>query len=316
MFIIRYQNCKIISETMKSPKVSIIILNWNGKEDTIECLKSLNKLYYNNYDIILIDNGSIDNSIEYIHQYFPNLKIIENKINLGFAGGNNIGIDIAINNGAEYILLLNNDTIVDPNLLNELINVALSNTKIAFVGSKIYYYDFYGKKNVINYAGGKLCIWRGVARHIGINQIDNAQFDFNKEVDYIEGSCLLVKVDIIKKIGYLNPDMFTYWEDIDWCIRGKKAGYKLLYAYKAKMWHKIGSYKKEKSKKAYYYNGRNIFIIIKQHASLIEKILFFVNMLLIKIPITIIVTVVIHRNTSEAIYYLNGIKDGIGLYIK
>ncbi len=298
-------------EIKNYPRVIVVILNWNGINDTLECIRSIKLITYTNYELIIVDNGSTDSSSEIINKQYPNIEIIENKRNLGYAEGNNVGIRLAIDKGADYVLLLNNDTIVDRKLLDELINVAITSSKNGFIGPKVYYYNYKCRNDVINFAGGKVSIWRGVSNHIGINQIDNGQFDQNQEVDYIEGSCVLVKTDMIKKIGYLNSDMFTYWEDIDWCIRGSKAGYKSIYAYKAKIWHKIGSYKKEKNRKAYYYYGKNIFIIIKQHANILQKILFILCLLFIRIPLTFFVTLIVHRDIFETMSYIKGSIEGI-----
>ena len=125
----------------KYSKVTIILLNWNGKEDTIECLESLKHITYPNYEILLVDNGSTDGSVECFRERYPGMEIIENGENLGFAEGNNVGIRRAMDEGADYVLLLNNDTVVDPEFLGELVKVGESDPKIGIVGPKICYYN-------------------------------------------------------------------------------------------------------------------------------------------------------------------------------
>jgi GT2 family glycosyltransferase len=250
---------------MHNPKVAIIILNWNGKEDTIECLESVKEITYLNYEILLVDNGSTDGSIECFRERYPGMEIIENTENLGFAEGNNVGIRRAMDEGADYVLLLNNDTVVDKEFLGWLVKVAESDPKIGFVGPKVYYYDYCGRKDVLNFAGGKLNIWKGISYHIGKNEIDNGQYNEIKKVDFVEGSCLLVKNKTIQKIGLLDSVYFTYWEENDWCMKGFKAGYYAVFAPIAKIWHKVAA--SNKGKKNIYYLTRNRFWFMKRYAN-------------------------------------------------
>jgi len=292
-----------------SKNVAIIILNWNGWQDTIECLESIYQINYPNYNVIVIDNNSNDNSLEKIKKYCKgkieveskffehdtsnkpiklfeytkkdiqtngsqkgifNLSydkkiiLIKNDENYGFAGGNNIGIEYAINIlKSDYILLLNNDTVVDPDFLTELVNVAESNEKIGFVGAKTYFYD---RKNIIQAAGGgKIDLKQVISIEPGLNKIDNGNYDKNFELDYITGSCILCKMEVIDKIGMLNKNYFMYWEDVDLCFRGKKFGYKSVYAYKSKIWHKISASGTNYLK--VYYCTRNRIYFMEQNIS-------------------------------------------------
>ncbi len=147
----------------------------------------------------------------------------------------------ALDKGADYILLINNDTIVDKNFLTELVRIADSRVDIGFAGPKVYYYEYHGRKDVINIAGGKLNIWKGTSDKLGVKQIDKGQFDKITEVDYIEGSFILVKRKVIEKIGMFDSVYFSYWEDNDWCIRGSKANFKSIYVPDAKIWHKVSA---------------------------------------------------------------------------
>jgi GT2 family glycosyltransferase len=219
-----------------SPLVFIIILNWNGKKDTIECLHSLEKVTYPNKKIIVVDNASSDGSVEEIQRLFSEVEVIVNDTNLRFAGGNNVGIKRAIEQGAEYILLLNNDTIVEIDFLSRLVEEAQKNEKIGMVGPKIYYYS---DPKRLWYAGGKIILWKGLIAHIGVHEIDEGQYDSIKETAYITGCCILVKRSVIETVGLLDESYYIYGEDADWCVRVARAGFKLIYVPSALIWHKL-----------------------------------------------------------------------------
>ena len=230
---------------MNNPSVAIIILNWNGWSDTIECIESVFQINYPNFNVLLIDNNSSDDSNEKIKDYAEgqlnviskffnynpnnkpieistyinkksqsqnylhhnkNLILIKNEMNYGFAEGNNIGIRFALKNlNPDYILLLNNDTVVDKNFLAEMINMGENNKEIGILGPKIYYYN---KPNEIWSVGAKIS-WktcRGI--HIGINEIDNGQYKEKTEVEYVSGSAFLIKTEVIRKIGLLDKEFF------------------------------------------------------------------------------------------------------------
>ncbi|MBU1298073.1 MAG: glycosyltransferase family 2 protein [Bacteroidetes bacterium] len=221
---------------MTGPLVYIIVLSWNGKADTLECLSSLKELVYPNYRVLVVDNASSDGSAEEVKSQFPDVELIVNKENLRFAGGNNVGIEYAVSKNADYILLINNDTIVDNNFLSELVRTAESDNEIGMVGPKIYYYS---EPNRIWYAGGKIELWKGWLSHIGVRELDNGQYNQTKETDFISGCCLLVKSEVIKKVGLLDTAYYIYGEDVDWCVRASRAGYRLMYEPKAIIWHKL-----------------------------------------------------------------------------
>ena len=292
-----------------NPRIAIIILNWNGKEDTIECLESLKHITYPNYEILLVDNGSTDGSVECFRSRYPGIEIIENGENLGFAEGNNVGIRRAMDEGADYVLLLNNDTVVDLEFLGELVKVAESDPKIGFAGPKVYYYDYDNRKDVLNFAGGKLNMWKGLSYHIGVNEIDNGQYNDIKMVDYAEGSCLFVNKDVIKKIGLLDPIYFTYWEENDWCMRGKNAGYSSFFVPKAKIWHKIGASNVNQRKR--YYMTRNKFWFMRKYATLVEYLSSSLYFIVFQFWFQTSIFVLYHRDLNEFKCFCKGIIDGL-----
>ena len=344
-----------------NPKVSIIILNWNGWKDTIECLESLYQITYPNYDVILVDNGSEDESIEKIKGYcngevpieskffkydpgnkpikiieytreeaeagggkeneivdLPSNKkliIIKNEKNYGFAEGNNIGMRYALKAfSPDYILLLNNDTVVDKVFLEELVKVAESDDKIGIVGSKIYYYDYNGRTDVINFAGGKLVFWKGKSYNIGVNQIDEGQYNKLTKVDYVQGSCILVRTKMINDVGMLDRSYFAYWEENDWCYRANKAGFAVFYAPKTKIWHKIA--KSNKNSKNEYFIARNRFLFMKKHASKKQLIIFFIYFFIFQFWLTSGYYVLFNRSICRLFSLLKGVVDGLKIFFK
>lgn len=258
---------------MDYPKVLVIILNRNGKDDTLECLQSFKEIDYPNYEIVVVDNGSSDGSQRIIKEKFPYVELIENRENLGFSRGNNVAIRYALRKKVDYVLLLNNDTVVHRHLLKELVEVAEISTKIGIVGPKIYYYD---NPKTIWFAGGLINLKRGTVRHIGKNENDIGQFDEVKEVDYVTGCALMIKREVIEKIGLLDEDYSPiYYEDTDWGIKAMKKGYKCVYVPKAKLWHKVSSTMGgEMSAPEMYLMTRNLILFVRKHGSAREKITF------------------------------------------
>lgn len=249
---------------MGEPLVYIIILNWNGYKDTIECLESLKKITYKNYEIVLIDNGSTDESVKILKSKYPDLKLIENKTNLGFAGGCNIGIRYALKTNAEYIALLNNDTTVDNKFLNELINTSINDESIGIVGPLIYYY----KKPSTVWSSGAYKFDKYNLKYIDFNygKKDNKTLIEMRNVDFVWGCCFLIKKSIFKKVGLLDEDYFMYTEDKDLCYRVTHAGYKLIVNPNSKIWHKVSSSSGgENNSLIYYYMSRNNILFINKH---------------------------------------------------
>jgi GT2 family glycosyltransferase len=241
---------------MDNPKVAVIVLNWNGKDDTLECLASIGKIDYSNLDVILVDNGSFDGSVAAIHRKYPEVAIVETGSNLGFAGGNNMGIRYALRHGAEYILVLNNDTIVDSQLIKSFLASSTVDLKAGIFGAKIYYYY---EPNKIWHAGGQWVSKSSNCIHVGMGRIDNEK-DFNSivETDYICGCALFIRAEVFSKIGLFDEMFFLMFEETDLCYRARRAGFKCLFVPKAKIWHKISvSFGGEESGTYCYFMMRN-----------------------------------------------------------
>lgn len=209
---------------MTKPKVYIVILNWNGYKDTIACLESIKKLKYNNFAVIVCDNASTDNSLEYISAWIDKenklkARLIVNKDNLGFAGGNNVGISEALKDlSTEYIWILNNDTEVDVLALDKLVNKMMSNTAIGICGSKLIYW--YDHKTIQGY-GGKY------NKYLGIPNSIKASSEIAK-MNYPIGASMLVSRKFLNDVGLMCEDYFLYFEELDWSLRGKEKIIKLL----------------------------------------------------------------------------------------
>jgi len=223
---------------MQIPHVYIVILNWNGKEDTLECLRSVQAVDYPRYQILVVDNASSDGSAEAIRAAFPGVALIVNESNLGFAAGNNVGIEHALEEGADYIFLLNNDTTVDRMVLVELVKTCEADPTVGLASPKVYYYDL---PNTIFYAGARRYWLPLFPDPIGIGEEDRGQHDAVREVDYVWGQAMFIKRRVIEDIGLFDPGFFMYYEDCDYCLRAAEVGYKIIYVPLARIWHKIGA---------------------------------------------------------------------------
>jgi len=251
---------------MICPKVYVVILNWNGKDDTVECLNSLKKLSYPNFRVIVVDNASTDGSQELIKRTRPDVELIENSANLGCGGGNNVGIREALKKGADYVFLLNNDTIVDSNLLSILVEVGESSPQIGIIGPKIYPYSEPDKIWAAGAETVRFSYYIGKLR--GFNQRDKGQYDFDGEVDFLLTCGVMIKREVFELIGLLDADYFYTTEDFDFCLRARKTGFKVFYVSRAMMWHKVaasvGGMGYTPTRK--YYSERGKVIFMKKHA--------------------------------------------------
>ena len=295
---------------MNYPKVSIIILNWNGLEDTIECLESLKKITYPNYEVIIVDNGSEGNDAQVLRQRFGDfIHLIENDKNYGFAEGNNIGMRYAFQNlNPEYLLLLNNDTVVSPHFLTELVEVAKNDGDIGIVGPKICYYH---EPQTINSAGGVLLRRIGQPFAIGLHRTDNGRYDILKEVDFIAGCALLIGTKVINRIGLLDPDYFAYAEDLDWCVRAKKAGYRIMFVPRAKIWHKGSSTLGLMSPAYMYLSARSRVIFVKKNATILDFVFLFVPYFIVIRIIRPLFLLSIQRKGNAIKALFAGTSDGL-----
>lgn len=248
------------ARAVTTPRVSIIVLNWNGLEETSSCLESLSKQDYPACSIVVVDNGSVDSSPGVIRERFPGITLIENGVNLGFTGGNNAGLRLALERSADYALLLNNDTEAAPDFLRLLVEAIEAEPKIGIAGPTIYYYE---QPERIWSAGGAIDWRRGSTRMVGLNEQEAGQFGSQpREVDFVTGCALLARRSVLEQVGLLDERFFAYYEDTEWCVRARRAGFKIVHVPRAKLWHKIPLDARDSSPSVHYYMTRNRLLFL------------------------------------------------------
>ena len=217
--------------------VNLFVLNWNGRDLTLDCLYSLEKVTYPNVNIYIIDNGSSDNSVLSIRNQFPDYEIIELAENHGFAKGNNTGFQ-SVKQKADYTIFLNNDTIVDPNFIDPLVNELEAISNVKQTAPKIFYED---KKEYIWFAGGIISLWTGVIRHSGIRKKDSSKFSQKRKIDYATGCCVCMRTVDFESIGMFDESFLLYGEDVDLSLRFSNQGGEILFVPESKIWHKVSA---------------------------------------------------------------------------
>ena len=272
-------------------KIAIIVLNWKQPKLTIETVESILKTKQKNqtFHIYIIDNGSRDNSFEQFQKNFgkhKNVSILNTDSNLGYVGGNNFGINAALKENFDWILLINNDVLVDENFLDEMINACKKNTKIKILGPKIYfapgheYHKDRYKKNelgkVIWSVGGNIDWNNIIGSNIGIDEVDHGQYNQTQyNLDFISGCCMLVKADLFKEIGLLDEKYFMYLEDADFCVRARNSGHQNAYIPSSVIWPINAGSSSSGSELHNYFLTRNRLLFGYKYASTRTKFALF-----------------------------------------
>jgi GT2 family glycosyltransferase len=247
------------------PQVYFIIVNWNQADLTLACLASLSELDYPNRTIILVDNGSKDDSVTLIRNAYPQVTVLETGQNLGYSAGNNFGIRHAMNQGADYVFLLNNDTAVQPTMLSRMVAVAESNASVGMLGPTICYFDqpdvLWSAENSVNWFRGR------VIRH-NMNELvpEAATIMSPRAVEYVDSCAILVKRRVIETIGMLDESYFINFDDADWNLRARQAGFDVMYIPSARVWHKVSAAMGQASPATTYYMTRNVLLFFWKHA--------------------------------------------------
>lgn len=248
-------------------RVAIVIVNWNGKRDTLRCLQSLFKESYRDKEIIVVDNGSTDGSVEAIQETYPECTVIAESANIGFAAGNNKGIERAFDRGADAVLLLNNDTTVDANLISSFLSTA-SHYPNSLLGAKIYQM---GNPSKLDHLGGNWNAATGNFDLIGKGESSH-HYTASIAMDYACGCALFIPSPVLRRVGLLDADYFLYWEDSDFCFRAKRLGYGTQLCPEAKVWHIGSSSMTTHSIQTIYFWWRNRLRWIGKNLTRCEKI--------------------------------------------
>jgi len=252
---------------VNEPKVAAIVLNYNGKELTLPAIASLRKMSYAHFEILHVDNGSSDGSFEAVAEAHPEVVQVRVEENRGVVHGINRGLEVALERGCGYVLVLNNDIEAEASMLTELVRVAESDPTIGCVGPKIYYY---WERQLLWSTGGIIRFKESITRERGMGERDRGQYDRDEEVPYVSGCAMLARRAVVEEIGLWDPLFHLAVDDADWCMRMKQQGYRCFYAHRAVLWHKVaatvGGYRASRT----FYNGRSAAIFVRRYGGLRE----------------------------------------------
>lgn len=285
----------------KHPMISIIALNYNQLQVTSEFLESAKGLTYPNYEIIIVDNASSEDPTDALQRIDPNVTVIRNGENMGFSGGNNVGIRAA---KGEFFFIVNNDTEVTPHLLERLIEPFQFDPDIGMVSPKI---RFFSEPNIIQYAGySAINPYTGRNKAIGSKQPDVGQFDTSGYTSYGHGAAMLVKRDVVEMAGGLPEVFFIYYEELDWSTRIREAGYKIYYEASALIYHKESVTMGKESLLKTYYHNRNRVLFMRRNSTTFQFSVFVILLILIIAPSKTF-RYLIHLQFRHALFFLKAL---------
>jgi GT2 family glycosyltransferase len=236
-----------------------VLLNWNRFDLVAACIDSIRRSDYTETKIVVVDNGSSDDSPARLKDAFPEIHLIENGRNLGFARANNVGIGWLMSVGVDCALLLNDDTEISPDMLSLLVDALYADTSIGVVGPKI---NYFGDRDRIWFAGGTVDKW-GQASHLGTDELDPGEQEQERDVDYITGCALMIKRAVLETVGYLDERFFIYYEETEYCARVRASGYRIVIVPQAKMWHKVRPGDRPSSPVYLYLMARNRLLYLR-----------------------------------------------------
>ena len=222
---------------MDQPLVYIIVLNWNGRYLLDDCLQSLKNVSYENFKILLVDNASTDDSVEFVKNEYLDIELLILDHNYGYAIGNNRGFNFVVNQGAEFVIFLNNDTFVDENFIRPLLD-PFKDESIGQTVPKVYYAD---DREKIWYAGGKINFWTGNTYHQGIRETDSEKYNKIKETDYATGCCFCIRAEDFTSLNGFDESFRMYGQDSELSLRLRRKGQKVYFIPESKIYHKVSA---------------------------------------------------------------------------
>jgi hypothetical protein len=251
------------------PLVTCVILNTNRRDDTLECIESVLGGSHRHVRVIVLDCQSVDGSVEAIRTRFPQVRVIELTENRGYAGNNNVGIRLALEDSADWVFVLNEDTVLAPDCIARLVEAGERSPRIGIVGPLVYHHD---EPTVIQSAGGRMSR-RWEESHIGQNEPDTGRFREPRLVDWISGCAILVRPAVIEEVGGLDERYFIYWEETEWCLRAKRAAWQIVHVPGAHVWHKGVQRDYRPRPSVTYYSTRNRLLTLwKHHAPIAARL--------------------------------------------
>ena len=298
-----------------NPFVIVVTLNYNGKKHLGYFLRNALKIKYSNYEIVVVDNGSSDNSIDFLENNFGEINLIKLSKNYGYSSGFNKGINYAINKGADYILITNNDVLLHRDIIKEGVKLAETNDRIGYLGGKVFDLNTNRK---FQYAGGRFMLDNRLTPSRGRGEYDNGQYEDVEYFDFMDDVCVLVKSRMVEEIGAYDDDFFFDWEETEWNSRIINSGYKIVYNPKMLAWHrKHGSTSGNRFSEIpekYHWRGKILFYF-KTGLNKNSTLYFLIKILLVEIPIHWLY-LIINNNSNLIRHNLKGIMEGLCIILK
>jgi len=303
-----YNTDALTVQKQSEPLVYCVIPHWNLKDDLLECLESLTKQNYDPLQIIVVDNASVDDSVIAVKALYPHVHLIQNQDNEGYARAVNQGIVWALEQRADFILVLNNDTWAEPGMLQELVRVAMANRRAGIIAPKVLHY---AQPQRIYSVGDRIYPWSPIPLHIAHNRLDSDKYEGTFQVDYVSGCGMLIRADVIRDVGAFDENFFMYYEDADLCRRVRDAGHIILTAGKARLRHKSATSARRIPVKIRQIKARNrvIFYCRYQHGPhpLFTLLYLFLTALLA------IFSDAVHGEWKLIAAYCQGLSEGIAI---
>jgi len=291
-----------------------VVLNYNGADDTLECVDSLRGISTSDFDhtIVVVDNGSDPTDVSLLRQLPPDVILITSSVNTGYAEGNNIGIRYALTHGADYIFILNNDTVVESACLQELYLLMRSNRDVGIACPMHYYYN---SDKLINYAGGTINWWSYHHGAIGTGDVDNGQYGVVPyDTGFASGAAMLIRKEVFESVGLLDSDLFLLYEDLDISVRALRASYRVMVHPLAIIWHKESkSFRFQRGRMSAtraYYSARNQIRFRRKFSTAPQWLAYNLSLWSYRIPAHNLYWLLTTRTPKITLSFFRGIWDG------